>query len=199
MTIILKAMAEVTQILWQIEQGDPHAADALLPLVYEELRRLAYCKLASEKPGQTLSATALVHEAYLRLTMVANKPTGEKSEWDGRPHFFAAAAEAMRRILVESSRRKQRERHGGGRRRVEIDSLAIAAQAPTEELLAIDEVLDELATVDPQAAQIVKLHFFAELTIEEAAVASGTSERTAYRDWAFARAWLARRLRPFEP
>jgi RNA polymerase sigma factor (TIGR02999 family) len=190
-------MAEVTQILWQIEHGDPQAAAALLPLVYEELRRLAYIKLAGEKPGQTLSATALVHEAYLRLTMVADRPAEERA-WNGRPHFFAAAAEAMRRILVESARRKHSEKHGGRRRRVDIDGLDVVAQTPSEELLAIDEVLDELAVVDPQAAQIVKLHFFAELTIEEAAAAAGTSERTAYRDWAFARAWLARRLHPVE-
>jgi RNA polymerase sigma factor (TIGR02999 family) len=183
-------MTEVTQILSAIEQGDPHAAEQLLPLVYDELRRLAAMKLAQEKPGQTLQATALVHEAYLRLVDV------EKAQhWNSRGHFFAAAAEAMRRILVENARRKGRSKHGGGRQRVDLDAVQNAIEMPADHLLALDEALARLAERDPQTAQLVKLHCFAGLSINQAAQTLGISSRTAYRDWAFAQAWLYRDIR----
>jgi RNA polymerase sigma factor (TIGR02999 family) len=183
-------MSDVTQILSAIEQGDPHAAEQLLPLVYNELRKLAAQRLAQEKPGQTLEATALVHEAYLRLVDV------EKAQhWDSRGHFFAAAAEAMRRILVDSARRKKRQRHGGDWQRVELDADRLPAHVPVDDLLALDEALTVLAQEDAQTAQLVKLHCFAGLSIEQAAQALAISERTAYRDWAFAQAWLYRALR----
>jgi RNA polymerase sigma factor (TIGR02999 family) len=182
-------MSNVTQILSAIEQGDPHAAAQLLPLVYEELRKLAAQKLVQEKPGQTLQATALVHEAYLRLVDVENP-----QQWDGRKHFFAAAAEAMRRILVEAARRKQSEKHGGQQKRIELSEIRIGVDSPPDALLAIDENLQRLATSDPQAAQLVKLHCFAGLTIEQAADLMGISPRTAYRDWAYARGWLFRAI-----
>src|SRR5207248_831324 len=183
-------MSDVTRILSAIEQGDLHAAEQLLPLVYDELRKLAAQKLAQEKPGQTLQATALVHEAYLRLVNV-----DEAQHWNSRGHFFAAAAEAMRRILVEAARRKGRARHGGGRRRVDLAALQVALDMPPDHLLALDEALSQLAGRDPQAARLVGLHCFAGLSIEQAAEALGISTRTAYRDWAFARAWLYRELR----
>ena len=182
-------MADVTQFLSQIEQGDASAAEQLLPLVYDELRRLASARLAREKPGQTLQATALVHEAYLRLV-----DTEKVQQFSSHGHFFAAAAEAMRRILVEAARRKQREKHGGQRRRVELSEMRIGIDSPPDELLAMDEHLQKLAASDPQAAQLVKLHCFAGLTIEQAADLLGISARTAYRDWAFARGWLFRAL-----
>jgi RNA polymerase sigma factor (TIGR02999 family) len=182
-------MADVTQILAAIEQGDPSAAEQLLPLVYDELRHLAAQKLAQEKPGQTLEATALVHEAYLRLV-----GAGAEAHWDSRRHFFAAAAEAMRRILVESARRKKRVKHGGGRRRVELQEDHLPIESPVDDLLAVDEVLDELAAVERPAAELVKLRYFAGLTTEQAAEILGLSARTAYRTWSFARAWLYRRL-----
>jgi RNA polymerase sigma factor (TIGR02999 family) len=192
------AMSDVTRILSQIEQGNPQAAEELLPLVYEELRKLAAAKLAQEKPGQTLQATALVHEAWLRL--VGTKETGdgnqEPATWDHRGHFFAAAAEAMRRILVENARRKARNRHGGGRLRVEFPADVPGAATQPEEILAVHEALDELARVDGQAAQLVKLHYFGGLTIEEAALLLSIPPRTAYRNWSFARAWLFRHLQP---
>ena len=181
-------MSEVTRILNAIEEGDPQAANELLPLVYEELRRLAAQKLAQEKPGQTLQATALVHEAYIRLV-----DTDKLLHWDSRGHFFAAAAEAMRRILVEAARRKRRVKHGGGRMR-EADDWDVAAPERPERLLAVDEALDRLAATNPQAAELVKLRYFAGLTIEETAASLGISVRTANRHWAFARAWLYQQL-----
>ena len=187
-------MTEITCILSAIEQGDPHGAQQLLPLVYEELRKLAAQKLAQEKPGQTLQATALVHEAYLRLV-----DTDKVSQWNSRGHFFAAAAEAMRRILVENARRKGRLKHGGNRQRVELDVAEIAVQTPADDLLALDEALARLAECDAQTAQLVKLHCFAGLSIEQAAEVLAISGRTAYRDWAFAQAWLYREIRGQEP
>jgi RNA polymerase sigma factor (TIGR02999 family) len=178
-------MTNVTQILSQIEHGDPAAADRLLPLVYEELRKLASAKLANEKPGQTLQATALVHEAYLRLVDVDNAQS-----WDSRGHFFAAAAEAMRRILVENARRKGRKKHGGELQRVELSDSDLATSLPDDRLLAIDEALNRLAEEDPQAAELVKLRFFAGFSIAEAGEIIGVSRSNAYAQWAYARAWL---------
>jgi RNA polymerase sigma factor (TIGR02999 family) len=178
-------MSEVTSILSAIERGDPHAAGQLLPLVYEELRRLAAQKLAHEPPGRTLQATALVHEAYLRLVDVEHT-----QEWSGRGHFFAAAAEAMRRILVENARRNQCQKRGGGLARQEIDPEQLLAPAIREDLLALDEALTRLAAVNPQAAQLVQLRYFAGLPIPEAAQTLGISPRSADRLWAYARAWL---------
>jgi RNA polymerase sigma factor (TIGR02999 family) len=187
-------MADVTQILSAIEQGDAHAAAQLLPLVYDELRQLAAAKLAQEKPGQTLQATALVHEAYLRLV-----DTDKAQHWNSRGHFFAACAEAMRRILVENARRKQADKHGGGRQRVELDGLELVVELPVENLAALDEALNRLAQRDAPTAQLVKLHCFAGLSIEQAADVLALSPRTAYRDWAFARAWLYREIAGGEP
>ncbi len=177
-------MADVVSLLNALERGDPHAAAGLLPLVYDELRRLAAHQLAHEKPGQTFQATALVHEAYLRLI-----GQGEEPHWDGRGHFFAAAAEAMRRILVENARRKGRLKRGGGRRRVELPEVADAA-GPDDDLLALDEALDRLAAEDPKKAELVKLRYFTGLSVEEAARCLGISRATADRHWAYARAWL---------
>jgi RNA polymerase sigma factor (TIGR02999 family) len=191
-------MSEVTQILSAIEAGEPQAAERLLPLVYDELRTLAAARIAREKPGQTLDATALVHEAYLRLV----RPVGrEAAAWNGRGHFFAAAAEAMRRILVESARRKARHRHGGEFQRavVEIDEVPLAGQTADDDVLAVDESLDALGQADSQAAEVVKLHFFLGLPFAEIATLLGISERTAYRNWSFARAWLAAYLDPKTP
>src|SRR5262249_53864375 len=171
-------------------QGDPHAAEQLLPLVYDELRKLAAQKLAQEKPGQTLEATGLVHEAYLRLVDV-----DKVQSWNSRGHFFAAAAEAMRRILVENARHKGRLKHGGGRQRVELDAVELAVEIPADHLLALDEALTRLGARDPQTAQLVQLHCFAGLSIEQAAEVLAIAARTAYRDWAFARAWLYREIR----
>jgi RNA polymerase sigma factor (TIGR02999 family) len=185
-------MSEVTRILSAIEAGDPHATEQLFPLVYEELRKLAARKLAQEKPGQTLQATALVHEAYLRLVDVPH-------HWNSRGHFFAAAAEAMRRILVESARRKGRLKHGGDHRRVELDAAELAVQIPADDLLALDEALTRLAAQDRQTAELVKLHCFAGLSIEQAAEALAVSPRTAYRSWAFAQAWLYREIHGHQP
>jgi RNA polymerase sigma factor (TIGR02999 family) len=182
-------MYEVTRILSAIERGDPHAAEQLLPLVYAELRRLAAAQMAQEKPGQTLDATALVHEAYLRLM----GPAGQQ-HWENRGHFFAAAAHAMRRILVEVARRKKRLRHGGRLRRSELPADGPAVTNPMEDVLAVDEALEKLAAAEPKAAELVKLHFFAGLTIEEAAGVLGVSVRKAYILWAYARAWLFRCL-----
>jgi RNA polymerase sigma factor (TIGR02999 family) len=182
-------MSEVTRILSAIEQGDPHAAEQLLPLVYEELRKLAAQRLASEKPGHTLQATALVHEAYLRLVDV------EKAQhWNGRGHFFAACAEAMRRILVENARRKLRLRHGGDLQRQDLDALEPPSLQTPDELVAVSEALDRLAQANAQAAELVKLRFFAGLTNEEAAAALGVSPRKATQVWAYARAWLLESL-----
>jgi RNA polymerase sigma factor (TIGR02999 family) len=182
-------MSDVTRILSAIEQGDPHAAEQLLPLVYEELRRLAAQKLAQEKPGQTLQSTALVHEAYLRLVDVE-----QAQHWNSRGHFFAAAAEAMRQILVQNARRRGRVRHGGGCSRIYMDDLEIAAPERSEELLALDEVLVQLAAADPQAAELVKLRYFAGCTIPQAAEVVGVSPRTANFLWVYARTWLFRKL-----
>lgn len=178
-------MSNVTQILQAAEQGDAKAANELLPLVYEELRRLAAYKMSQEAPGHTLQPTALVHEAYLRLV-----GPGQSQQWDGRGHFFAAAAEAMRRILVESARRKRRLKHGGQLERVDVDEVELPLPMPGDELLALDEALDRLATVDSRAAEVVKLCFFVGLTQEQAGKELGISLATAERLWSFARAWL---------
>jgi RNA polymerase sigma factor (TIGR02999 family) len=182
-------MSQVTCILSAIEQGDPHAAEKLLPLVYDELRRLAAHKLAQEAPGQTLQATALVHEAYLRLV-----DTKESQHWKSRGHFFAAAAEAMRRILVDNARRKRSIKRGGGRAREALDENHLIAPEVPDDLVALDEALAHLATTDPQAAELVKLRFFAGLTVKQAAEVLGISPRSADFLWAFARAWLLRQL-----
>jgi RNA polymerase sigma factor (TIGR02999 family) len=183
-------MSDVTQILSAIERGDPHAAEQLLPLVYDELRKLAAQRLAQEKPGQTLQATALVHEAYLRLVDV-DRP----QHWAGRGHFFAAAAEAMRRILIDNARRKHRPKHGGNRRRKAGDVAAPRPAMPPEDLLALDEALDKLAEEEPAKAELVKLRFFAGLTMPEVAEALGISLATAERHWTYARTWLYAELK----
>jgi RNA polymerase sigma factor (TIGR02999 family) len=181
-------MTEVTRILEQIRQGEPHAEEQLFPLVYDELRRMAAAKLAQERPGQTLQPTALVHEAYLRL--VGDTP----SPWDSRGHFFAAAAEAMRRILIDKARQKRRPKHGGQCRRVDLDDVSAPVEQPADDLLALDEALSALAAVAPRKAELVKLRFYAGLTIPEAAAALRISEATAQRDWTYARTWLFCRL-----
>jgi RNA polymerase sigma factor (TIGR02999 family) len=182
-------MPNITEVLDAIAQGDDAAAEQLLPLVYDELRKLAAQRLSGEQPGQTLDATALVHEAYLRLV-----GPGEARHWDNRGHFFAAAAEAMRRILIENARRKSRRKHGGGRRRVELDAEAVAAPTPDEELLALDAALHKFAEQHPDKAKLVELRFFAGLTGEAAAELLGISPSTADRHWVFARAWLKREM-----
>ena len=186
-------MNEVTRVLSAIKEGDPHAAEQLLPLVYQELRQLAAQKLGQEKPGQTLQPTALVHEAYLRLV-----GAGQEQRWDHRGHFFAAAAEAMRRILVENARRKKRLKHGGRRQRVPLDGAAAATNAPSDDVVALDEALTRLEEEDPVKARLVELRFFAGLPVEEAARCLGISRATADRYWAYARAWLYERLYPGE-
>ena len=186
-------LSEVTRILSAIEQGDPHAAEELLPLVYGELRKLAAAKLTQEKPGQTLQATALVHEAYLRMVKVDEAP-----HWNTRGHFFTAAAEAMRRILIEQARRKRRPKHGGDRRRVDLEGLDIA-EASSEHLLALDEVLIRLESTDPLSAKLVKLRYFAGLSMPETAKALGLSLRTAERNWTYAKTWLHRELSQSQP
>jgi RNA polymerase sigma factor (TIGR02999 family) len=182
-------MSEVTRILSAIEQGDPHADEELLPLVYGELRKLAAERMAQEKPGQTLQATALVHEAYLRLVDVK-----QAEHWNSRGHFFAAAAEAMRRILVESARRKHRLKHGGEHQRVDLESGCVVSEGPSLDLLALDEALTRLAQADPAKAELVKLRFFAGLTMPEAAAVLGISLATAERCWTFAKSWLSAEL-----
>ncbi len=183
-------MNDVTQILSEIEHGDPAAAERLLPLVYDALRQLAARKLADEKSGQTLQATALVHEAYVRLV------DGEKVQnWNSRGHFFMAAAEAMRRILIENARRKQQVGHGGDHRRIALDNVEVIADAPSEELLALDESLGRLERHDADAAKLVKLRYFAGMTMSQAADALGISLRTAERNWTYARSWLHRDVR----
>jgi len=183
--------SDVTRLLEAVGHGDPQAARDLLPVVYNELRRLAAQRLAHEKPGQTMEPTALVHEAYLRL--VGSDP---ERPWNGRGHFFCAAAEAMRRILVENARRKHRYRHGGGRGRVDLDRIDLAADQSSNDLIALNEALERLADEEPTVAEVVKLRYFAGLTIEQAASALGVSVRTANRHWAYARAWLYQRLSP---
>jgi RNA polymerase sigma factor (TIGR02999 family) len=182
-------MTDVTCILSAIEQGDPHAAEQLLPLVYNELRGLAAARLAQEKPGQTLDATALVHEAYVRLVDVA-----EAQHWHSRRHFFAAAAEAMRRILVERARARGSIKRGGGRGRLDVDDVAVAAPERGEDLLALDEALIRLAQVEPQAAELVRLRYFAGQTMSVAAELLGLSLRSTHRLWAYAKAWLLEEL-----
>src|SRR5215207_8798338 len=184
-------MADVTQLLDAAAAGDPKAAAELLPLVYDELRNLAAARLAEERPGQTLQATALVHEAYVRL--VAGS---DESRWDNRRHFFAAAAEAMRRILVDSARRKQARKHGGGRRRRDLDADALVAPEPDLDLLALDAALDRLAGQDPAKARLVELRYFAGLTGDQAAAVLGISPSAADRLWVYTRAWLRRDLGP---
>jgi RNA polymerase sigma factor (TIGR02999 family) len=178
-------MSDVTRILSAIEHGEPHAAEQLMPLVYAELRKLAAQRLAQEKPGQTLQATALVHEAYLRLVGPADDP-----KWEGRGHFFAAAAEAMRRILVENARRKKAEIHGGGRERVELTGGDWLTRATPDEIVALDDSLNRLAEDDTASAEVVKLRLFAGMSIDEAALSLGISRSAAFRHWAYARAWL---------
>jgi RNA polymerase sigma factor (TIGR02999 family) len=187
---IFRAMSDVTRILSAIDQGDPHAAEQLLPLVYEELRKLAAQRLAQEKPGQTLQATALVHEAYLRLV-----DTDKAQQWSGRGHFFAAAAEAMRRILVDAARGKHSLKRGGGRQRHPLDEASLFAPGIDDDILGVDEALGRLATADADAAKLVKLRFFAGLTSEQAAEALGVSTRTADRMWRYARAFLLKELK----
>ena len=187
-------MTEITRILSEIEHGDPSAAEQLLPLVYEELRKLAAAKMAQEKAGQTLQATALVHEAYLRLVNI-----DEAQQWDSRHHFFAAAAEAMRRILVENARRKGRKKYGGDFGQVELRGSDVAVTVSPDELLDIDVALAELAAKAPDKAELVKLRFFGGLTLEEAAESLQISRTTAQRYWSYARAWLYRKIRSSEP
>jgi len=187
-------MNEATRILSAIEQGDPHAASQLLPLVYEELRKLAAQKLAQERPGQTLQATALVHEAYLRLL-----DCEQAQHWNSRGHFFAAAAEAMRRILVDQARRKHSRKHGGELVRQDLDALEVALPEVPEDLVALDEALNKLAALDKTAADLVQLRFFAGLPLPEVAQLLGISPRTADRLWAYARAWLHQEIQGGSP
>ena len=204
---MLSLMSDVTQILSAIGAGDAHAAEQLLPLVYDELRKLAAAKLAHEKPGQTLQATALVHEAYLRLVGSGagsqesgvgesdpRSPTPDSPAFSSRGHFFAAAAEAMRRILVESARRKQREKHGGLMQRVELPDEGIASSPRDDQLILLDEALSRLKSIRPQAAELVNLRYFGGQTALEAAAIVGVSERTARRLWVYAQAWLRREM-----
>jgi RNA polymerase sigma factor (TIGR02999 family) len=182
-------MSGVTQILASMEDGDPHAAQQLLPLVYDELRKLAAAKLAQEKPGQTLQATALVHEAYLRLVGSDNGQS-----WDSRAHFFAAAAEAMRRLLVHNAERKRSLKRGGGRKRIDLSEVQPAIRPPEDDLLALNEALDELARIEPQTAELVKLRYFAGFTNRQAAEILGISPRKGDALWAYARVWLHERI-----
>ena len=182
-------MTDVTTILNQIEHGDAAAAEQLLPLVYDELRKLAAARLAHEQPGQTLQATALVHEAYVRLVDQTSP-----QQWDGRGHFFAAAAESMRRILVERARRRKAEKHGGGMARVELSDRDLLSRSDPEEILALNDALDILAQDEPEAAELVKLRIFADFSVEEAGKLLGMSRATAYRHWTYARAWLKTQL-----
>jgi RNA polymerase sigma factor (TIGR02999 family) len=191
-------MTDVTRILSAIEHGDPNAAHQLLPLVYDELRKLAAHNLAQEAPGQTLQATALVHEAYLRLVTSASRDSIEKQHWDGRRHFFAAAAEAMRRILINRARDRGRVKRGGGWRRLHLEHIDLSVAEPPEELLVLNDALDKLAAEDPACAELVKLRFFAGMTLDEAAQTMGVVRRTADRYWAFARSWLYAALRKSE-
>ena len=188
------AMSEVTRILGAIEQGNPEASEQLLPLVYEELRKLAAQKLAHEKPGQTLDATALVHEAYVRLMASGDESAPQEKRWNSRGHFFVAAAEAMRRILVDSARRKASRKRGGERLREDLCESQLAAPNVSDDLVALDEALTQLAKADVLAAKLVDLRYFAGLTSAQAAEVLGISPRTADRTWAYARAWLQKRI-----
>jgi RNA polymerase sigma factor (TIGR02999 family) len=188
-------MSDVTQILSQIESGDASAAEQLLPVVYDELRKLAAAKLSQEKPGQTLQATALVHEAYLRLV---GPDGGELQHWNSRGHFFAAAAEAMRRILVNRARDKNRLKRGGRMQKIDFEKVEFAMETPDDDLLAVDEALTRLAVENPTCAELVKMRFFAGMSVREAAAALGVSSSTADRYWAYARAWLFEALRSDE-
>jgi RNA polymerase sigma factor (TIGR02999 family) len=183
-------MSDVTRILSAIEHGDPHAAEQLLPLVYDELRKLAAHKLAQEQPGQTLQATALVHEAYLRLV-----DADKVQHWNSRGHFFAAAAEAMRRILIENARRKKSEKHGGEHQRIELEAVEWPSPGRSDDLLLLDDALSALEREDPAAAAVAKLRLFAGLSVEHAAQALALSRAAAYRSWTYARAWLHAQLR----
>ena len=185
----LKPMSDVTRLLEAVEQGDPRAAEDLLPVVYDELRKLAAYKLAHEAPGQTLQPTALVHEAWLRLA------GSEGLRWENRRHFISVAAEAMRRILIERARRRRRVRHGAGQKRLDIDAIEIAAPESDERLLQVHEALDQLGEQDAVKAEVVKLRFFVGLTNHETAEVLGLSERTVDRHWAYAKAWLFRTMR----
>src|SRR5262245_5705742 len=186
-------MSEVTRILSAIEQGDPSAAEQLLPLIYDDLRRLAAQKLAQERPGQTLQATALVHEAFLRLV------GDSEQRWDSRSHFFAAAAEAMRRILIDAARGKAARKRGGAWRRMDLNQMDLATRAAPEDLLLLDDTLEALARDDPQAARLVKLRYYGGLSVEQAAELLGLSRSTAYERWTYARAWLYSELQDQSP
>src|SRR5678815_914863 len=188
-------MSDVTRILSQIEQGDPQAAEKLLPLVYDELRKLAAARLAQEKPGQTLQATALVHEAYLRLVGIGDR----EQSWDNRGHFFAAAAEAMRRILVDNAYRKKSLKRGGDRKRIDLDDVDPTMQPEDDDLIALHEALNKLAEVEPQTADLVKLRYFAGFTNRQAAELLGISSRKADSVWAYARVWLHDRIAGKKP
>jgi RNA polymerase sigma factor (TIGR02999 family) len=192
-------MSEVTRILSAIEQGDPSAPEQLLPLVYDELRKLAAARLAAEPAGQTLQPTALVHEAYLRLVASGEASAPREAKWDSCGHFFAAAAEAMRRIVVETARRKKRAKHGGGRARVEVELADLPTRLPADDLLALDEALRRLEQIDPVKARLVTLRYFAGMTIEQAAAALNISRVTAHRYWTFARAWLHQQMTGGQP
>jgi RNA polymerase sigma factor (TIGR02999 family) len=187
---MLSIMSDVTHILLAIESGDPHAAEQLLPLVYDELRKLAAQKVSQEKPGQTLQATALVHEAYMRLVGTENSQA-----WDNRGHFFAAAAEAMRRILIDQARTKQSQRRGGGQQRLDLEHVDLAAPEAAPDILAVNEVLERFEQIDSVKAKLVKLRYFAGLSIPQAAQVLGISSTTADRYWAYARAWLHAELK----
>jgi RNA polymerase sigma factor (TIGR02999 family) len=191
-------MTEFTRIISAMEGGDPHAAAQLLPLVYNELRRLAAAQLAQEKPGQTLDATALVHEAYLRL--IADQPDAQAGEnWANRGHFFAAAAEAMRRILVENARRKKRRKHGGEQERIDVELTSLPTRMTSDELVALDQALEQLQRHDAVKAQLVTLRYFGGMTIEQAAEVLNISRVTAHRYWTYARAWLHQRITGSKP
>ena len=186
-------MSDVTYILSQIDSGDAVAAEKLLPLVYDELRKLAAAMLAQEKPGQTLQATALVHEAYVRL--IGSSPSGgDRAQWHGRAHFFAAASEAMRRILIDAARRKKRDKHGGSFQRQPLDPDQLATAERSDDLLALDEALTKLAQIEPEVAQLVTLRYFGGLTLQEAAAVMGITSRTASSYWAYARVWIQAEL-----
>jgi len=188
-------MSDVTRILSAIDNGDPQGARQLLPIVYAELRKLAAQKLAQENPGQTLQATALVHEAYLRLVASPGRASGKSEpQWNSRGHFFAAAAEAMRRILVEKARQRGRIKRGGDRRRLDLDAIELSVDQVPEELLVLDDALNRLAREHPEKAELVKLRYFAGLTVTEAAHALGIATSTADRYWTYARAWLYRQV-----